>query len=185
MNKKIRKRSRGLSTIVTTVMLVVISIIGVSVIAGFLIPMVREAPEKGADCFTAREHLSIVGQLGNIKSCWNASSYETVVIVKRNNDDIDINGFAVSLAKEGESKRFDIISGIDNPDATTISYKSGAAPYYGTTNQPERIVSIGSEYTYYFNTGASMGRIVQAEIAPILESGDVCSATETLEIVDC
>ncbi len=177
-----RKRGKGLSTIVSTVMLVVIAVIGVSIIAAFIIPLVQEAPEKGGDCFSARDHLELVAGLGDVKTCWNSTSQETILVVRRSADLIEINGFALSLAKSGESRRYDVIKGTDHPNVTTIYYKGFAGDPY--TAGPEQILERGSEYTYYINTG-SFGPVIGAEIAPILKSGDVCSSTDFVEIEPC
>jgi hypothetical protein len=85
--------SKGLSELVTTVLLVVIAIIGVSIISAFLIPFVQESPEKSGDCFTARDHLSFSSRLGDVETCWNSSSDEVVLVVKRSQENVEVNGF--------------------------------------------------------------------------------------------
>ncbi|GEM_PF-1865134 len=192
MKKKIIKRGhrgprKGISDIVATILLVVIAVVGVSIIAGYLIPYVSKAPKEGGDCFSAREHLALAGKLGGIKTCWDSSTQETIVIVRRNPDDIEINGFAMSLAKAGESKRYDVVDGKDNPDVTTITYKNlHGAPYYGAGApvENEQIVQKGSEYTYYINTGA-FGPVTSAEVFPIIKSGDVCPTSDVIDVEPC
>lgn len=186
MMHKRREKSRqlkdqGVSTIVATVMLVLISVVGISIIAAFIIPFVRDPAQKGGDCFNARDHLSLVGDIGNITTCYDSVTKETVLIVKRNPEFIELNGFAVSIAAQGQSKRFDILQGKDNPEATTIYWKGYENPY---TIGSEQLLEPGTEFTYYFNT-TGIGDVVRAEIAPILKSGDVCPATNTIEIEPC
>lgn len=176
--------SKGLSELVTTVLLVVIAIIGVSIISAFLIPFVQESPEKSGDCFTARDHLSFSSRLGDVETCWNSSSDEVVLVVKRSQENVEVNGFVISLAKPGQSKIFEIIEGRDHPDVTTIYWKGFSDPYYNTLSNNETIVEKGSEFTYYINT-TSISPVIGADISPILRSGEPCPITDFIELEPC
>ncbi len=176
--------SKGLSELVTTVLLVVIAIIGVSIISAFLIPFAQESPEKSGDCFTARDHLSFSSRLGNIETCWNSSGEEVVLVVKRSQENVEINGFVISLAKPGQSKIFEIVGGKDHPDVTTISWKGFSPPYYNTLNNNETIIEKGTEYTYYINT-STFSPVIGADISPILRSGDTCPITDFIDLEPC
>jgi hypothetical protein len=196
-----KKKDRGISTVVATVMMIVLTTVGVSVIAAFIIPMVQKEPTQQASCFGARDHLKITAAIGNVETCWKAAAgtnpSETAVIVNRGTqNDVIIDGFSVSLAKEGSSRRFDVIFGRDNPDVTTIEYRNlvlgcsnnGYNTGVGACAAQEEFATdlqMGSEYTYYFNSDSLGGEVVRVQIAPILKGGETCPVSDELDIGLC
>ncbi len=186
------KRKRGqhqrkaLSEVVSTVMLIVIAVIGISVVAAFIIPFVNKT--QNADCFDARDHLTFVGELGGQYTCWKSDGSYTTVIVKRGSETVGLNGFRLVLGIQGQSKSYDVIWGANNDHVAGIdnylTYSTNIPTAYA---QPEKEQARGSEYTYYIKSSdfAGISPIIRAQISPILKSGETCSMTDSIEISPC
>ena len=101
--KNINISKKGVSDVVTNVLLVLIAIAAVAIISAFVIPYVRNSLEGSTTCTDLKDYASVV-DLG--KNCYNSSN--TLFSIERGLDNITIKGFIVSITAEGQSKRYDI-----------------------------------------------------------------------------
>lgn len=163
---------RGLSEVVTTVLIIALAVAAIIMISGFLIPFVRENLDKGKECYDSLGKLSVVAELGGVVSCYDSANGELNLIIKREaSDETILNGIAVSLSNQGEARRVNIVDGeavngirMYNPEATTIS-----------------LPQAGTEKTYIIATSEVDGVV----IAPILDNGRLCEETASFRIVKC
>jgi len=161
------KRKKGVSAVVGTVLLIVISVVAVTIIASILIPMIRKNLEEGGKCFELMDQISIIKQSGNVKTCYGSGKVQ--FIVKRGFKDIELGGFAISISGDGRSDRYDIIEGSTDDD--------GVYEYGKTDTDAIGILKPGTERTYIIETE----RPTKIEIAGILESGKLCDIQDRLE----
>ncbi len=96
-------RKKGVSDVITNVLLVLIALAAVAIISAFVIPYVRNSLAGSTTCTDLKEYASIV-DIG--KNCYNSTN--TLFSIERGLDNITIKGFVVSITAEGESKRYDI-----------------------------------------------------------------------------
>ena len=169
---------RGLSDIVATVMLIVIAVVGVSVVASFVIPFVRDPAKKGGDCFQARDLIKFGGAVGSIQTCYNNKNpANTTLIVKRSGESIDVQGFSIALSSDGYSKKYEVLKDVNNNQISDA--QNGAI---------ESILEKGTEMAYTINNdfgGTPLPTIVKAEISPILSNGQSCPTSDSIDIPPC
>ncbi len=160
-------KKKGISPVVATILLVLITVIAVVTVANFIIPLVKENLEQGKSCFELREYISVIDS--NEFSCY--SDTEVKLMLKRKIDNITIKGIAVSIVSEGSSKRFDLISG--RVDEVKMLNKNG--------EKVENIVLPlpGESKTYIFNKSGE-----KAEIAVIKQNEELCES-ESYNLPQC
>jgi hypothetical protein len=163
--KKIAKSKRSISPVVSTVLLIVIGIIAIGIIVGVIFPLIKGSLGKGKSCFELREYFKIVI---SDYTCYNSTN--TVVMMERGMEDMEVKGFVVSLQSGGSSTRYDVYDG-----ATGMQMLENSA----FTNNII-IPKPGYARTYLFNTANGIG----AEIAVLQTDNSVCDA-EFYTIPEC
>lgn len=150
------KNKRGVSPVIATVLLVLITFMAVGLIWAFILPMIKEGLEGGASCFELRDYAEIVDSA--VYSCYTSAN--TSLMIKRGMEDYTIKGFAVSIFTEGESKRYDLEEGKNYGELVKMLDGSSVIKLPGP----------GEARTYLFNV--TNGKNV--ELAVISEGGEVC-----------
>jgi len=164
--KKFSKR--GISPVVSTVLLIVIGIAAIGIIVGIIFPMIKGSLGKGKSCFDLREYFKIAPS--DEFTCYNITSDTTKLMVERGMENMSVKGFVVSIVSGGASTRYDIYDGatgmqmLENSDFTNNI----------------KIPEPGEARTYLFNTINGMG----AEIAVLQTDNSVCDA-EFYTIPEC
>lgn len=113
---------KGISAVVTTVLLIMISVIAVVMIAGFIIPMIKNNMNEGTSCYDLIGHVKI---LENEYSCYNTTNSK--VMIERTGDNFTISGIMLSLLTTGNSRRFDINSAEMPLPGEAKTYVTGVA----------------------------------------------------------
>lgn len=170
-NKIIKKR--GISPVVTTVLLIVISVTAVLIVAGLIIPFVRNTLGESKECFEVIDQLTINTESGY--TCYyNDSSTSKMIVnltIKRGTKELDMEGFMIAVSGEGTSKTFEIKAG----QVENVKMIDGDTTI--------KIPGKGEEMTYSINT--SMAAVKYAEIVPIMNGGRLCKITDQAEIDKC
>lgn len=150
----LRNSKKGLSTVIVTVLLIMLTVSAVSIIYAFVIPMIRGDLDKTKTCYDLREQIMIADER---YTCYNST--HTSIMIQRGEKNVEIEGFIVSLISNGEGNRYEI--------------KAGSVPgvrmYNG--NQDLEIPGIGGALTYIFNVSSSY-----VNIAPIAGNDVICEA---------
>ena len=152
-------RRRGISPVVASVFLLVITVTAAALIMSFVLPFVRQELNDGGSCLEVLEGI----EFG--ESQWNCfHSGETGFSVKINKAEVD--GFRISLVDSAGSS---IVHSVDSDNKGTVISglrMVGSAPG-GYIDLPD----IGGQRSYVATSGA----YERAEIAPVLKGGDVCT----------
>ena len=156
---------KGISVVVSTILLVVIAIAAIGIVIGFIFPMVKQSLGKGKSCFDLREYFKIAS---SDYTCYNATN--TQLMVERGMDNFTVKGFIISIKSEGASERYDIYDG-----AGGMRILEGQ-----TFTDNVKIPNPGEARTYLFNTGNGKG----ADIAVLQEDNNICNA-EFYSIPEC
>jgi flagellin-like protein len=72
---KIRENKRGISPVIATILLILITVAAVSILWAFVIPMIRENTETATVCFDAQQQMQI--ETANGKTCFKESVNST------------------------------------------------------------------------------------------------------------
>jgi len=167
-------RKRGLSEVVSVVLIVVLTIGAVALIANFLIPFIRDQLDYSKDCYGSLGGLEVIYELGNVKTCYDPNLGEANIIISRSNSfDSELYGLVISLMKtSGESERFDIYN-------NTITTNVGM--YQGAIGSELELPSPGTEKTYVFNSAD----VEKVQIAVILKNNKLCKESQVYEVPEC
>ncbi|MFH1307333.1 MAG: archaellin/type IV pilin N-terminal domain-containing protein [archaeon] len=160
---------KGVSPVIASVLLILVTIVAVALISAFIIPMIKEQMTGGGNCFKVLGKMEIDSDAGY--TCKNITSGETMVMVKRQyigDEDIKVTKIVFSLIGQGNSQ---VIQIFDN----TIN--ENVRKYSGSYNQSLTLVPEGGALTYVFNTGsAGLGINVESvDVAPVLGDGTTCN----------
>lgn len=152
------KNKRGVSEVIATVLLILVTIVAAVFIGMIAIPMIKDSLSK-SDCVKTVGKLNIIDNIAY--SCYNDSK-TSLMIEKKTMGDLKLEGIAVSLSGNEKSFLFKIKNG-EQLENTTMSDGSLIL------NIPDD----GEARTYNFTTAPGF-EMIKAEIAPILEGGKIC-----------
>lgn len=177
-------RKRGVSAVVATVLIILITIGGVAIVAGFVIPFVRENLARGTECVGLQDYFQFEEsfEIQNEEYKYNCfvndgGTYYYGASVRAKGDESlaeKVNGFSlVFISPEGNSKSIKVIDGELNEEIKKI----------GTTgNEEYAIPGPGDVLTYVHQSGESYSSI---EVHPIVESGRSCVASDIINLIRC
>lgn len=109
MNKKMNKKilcfshgihKKGISAIVATVLIILITVAAVAIVWAAIIPMISDKLDAGAVCFDADRMLTVKNE---IHTCLNSSDYVNVQ-VSLGSEDIGLVGIQVLVSTDGTDK---------------------------------------------------------------------------------
>lgn len=86
-------QKKGVSDIVITVSMILISIVGISIIAAFVIPMVQKQLQKASSCIDLKAHYSV--NVVSTSTCY--SGEEVNLSIQRGWEKGNSKGFAVTV----------------------------------------------------------------------------------------
>ncbi len=171
MDLRFHLYKKGLSTVVSTVILIVLVVVAVSIIWVFVSGIINDKIDDSESCFGVFEDVTLNGEY----TCFDNQTKELQFSIDIK--DIELEGILVSISNEEGAKSF------------TITYNEVAIDYlknYGGTNLiklPEK----NSGLTYKYEMGAAgftkwPGSI---KIAPIID-GTHCEVSDTIsQFYDC
>tara|TARA_Y100000310_G_scaffold258024_1_gene266263 strand:+ start:256 stop:801 length:546 start_codon:yes stop_codon:yes gene_type:complete len=169
MNKK------GVSAVIATVMLIMITVIAAGLIFSFVIPFVNQQTEEASDCFgvfgglefgeTAYNCYVEAGPCGESgdSTCYNGTGF-SIEVTKEG-----VAGLKVALIKGGSSEIFEIEDGSSSGGLEML-----------TSGDNITIPSVGEMRTYI------VGDIYEtAKVSAVLENGKTCEAADNLIFREC
>src|SRR3989344_2913423 len=180
---------RGLSGVVETVLLVLLTVVAIGVIAAFVVPLVQNNLDSAGSCLDVFDQVI----LNEAYTCLNSESADldetTVdledyilnedVLVSIKVGKIEVDGFLVALSREGETKTFEIkkedLAAMDGADGVSMYRKRL------NSNDPIEIPTKNEGKTYRIRGFANVERV---QIAPIV-NGEPCSVTDSSSIDQC
>jgi len=167
-----KKNKRGISDVVTTVLIIMLTLIAVGVIAGVVVPFVREGLQKSTECMDYKEVYTFDESFD--LNCKSEGLYKFSIKANGDGDLIEkVSGIKIIVRREDETtETMDILNGkisegiiMSNEETILIlPGPSGVKSYYYT----------------------SQGEFVSAEVYPVLENGRICAdVIESIKIVPC
>ncbi len=166
---------KGVSPVIATMLLLVITVVLAGLIMAFVLPFVRDKLGDSKECLDVLDGIEFAESKFN---CYQTSTpLETGFSIKLKKD--AVKGARISLIKTDDSSVvYDINA--NTPAATLADVrKVGAGGVYGGTalGFPSQA---GEQMTYVANA-----EYARAEIAPTTASGKVCEVTDAVEFVPC
>jgi len=174
------KNKRGVSPIIATVLIAMISIAAIAILAGALVPFVRESLQKSAECMPYKEYFLFDESFG-----YNCKTSENIYIVsiKASFDKTlseNIEGAKLVLnRRDGTNKVLEIRQGASS------SLLEGGISIAGEVQANLRIPSKGGIVSYVYNASVS-DEFLSAEVYPVLNGGRICAdSIESIDIKSC
>lgn len=152
-----RKNKRGVSDVVITVSMILISIVAVGVISAFVVPMIQKQLGKTSACLALRENFKVRSDIS--ATCYNATTAK--LSISRGSEKEEASGFSISLIlSSGEATAFEVLNGTSPGLPTRNGIKSYQFPISG-------------------------GNLEKVTIATILQTGETCDGVDFTGIRPC
>ncbi len=165
----IGKNKRGISAVVATVLIILITVAAVTVIWAAIIPMINNQLDKGKVCFDAISQVSLPDQG---YTCITSDGQNASIQIRHGPKDFELVDVQVILSAGGNSYSFDLSN-----DATTI-VPAGAVTF----------PRLNEEKVYVIDTSSITGTVEKVEIAPVVRTGqseEVCDISSSKRIIVC
>lgn len=162
---------RGVSPVIATVLLLVLTIVAVSILAVFVVPFVKNSLKGSNECFDV---------LGDIRfdddSAYNCYASNDLGDVQRTGFSVRIDsdriaGFTVTLYQQGSATPHTLQNSSSSESLRMLN---------GNFNEVLTVPLGGGIRTY-----VALGKYERAELNPILRNGEICKAEETINLVRC
>jgi FlaG/FlaF family flagellin (archaellin) len=175
------KRKKGLSNVVSTMILIALAVATVGIVASYVISFVNKNLEDSGDCFEALDKI----QINNEYTClWDNSLYDprvrfTAVAVEIEISDLEVDKLLISLSGEGESKTLELINGTLETGDIVIKdggfFLGNPSPIIIPTNGARTYVIMQENYPASGKNGEYYVEGVKAvKVAPVI-NGEQCS----------
>ena len=158
---------RGVSPVVATVLLLVLTVVIGGIIFSVVVPFVKNSLQESKTCLAVFEGVEFPESKFN---CYKSAGagFETGFSIKLNKE--EISGFRVALIdRNGNSE-------VKNIPGTFIDVKMVGGSYNTLLEFP----TVGGQRSYVINRLYS-----KAEVSPISKSGDVCAIADVVEFAPC
>ncbi|MBI2631983.1 hypothetical protein HYW75_03195 [Candidatus Pacearchaeota archaeon] len=188
-------KRRGVSTVVATVLIVLLTLAAASFLAQFLVPYIKDNLTKSTECVDYRNYFVFKEKIGNSNfNCYTLNGntktkYGASISAIGNDSSLSIKGFDLVFIKgDGSTKPIrvinDAVGSKSNGGITTYDPSSNADPPSCLLNI--KIPNAGETFTYIYTPDPSaLENYVEMEIYPILKSDKVCGKSDKIELRNC
>lgn len=161
MANKRALNTKGISVLISTVLLILLSTSAIVIIAGIIIPYVKNSLGEKENCLDTRGKFKLVAE----STCYTLNPTQTTNVVVKFST-IDTDEIYIILEGEGGSKSFKLKEDESHPEVSSPNPIT-----MPTINGGERIYTFNGKYTF-------------ASIAPIIK-GNACEISDSIEIREC
>lgn len=159
------KNKKGISAIVATVMIILITVAAVGIVWAAIIPMIRNQLEAGTICLDAISQVQVSDATGY--TCRDATGDNVSLQIMIGSGDVNLAGLQVLISAKGNTESYDLL-------------------------ESEGIVlpGVNEANVYVIDTSSVSGKldIDEVQIAPIVAVGNsqkVCEASVPIALRDC
>ena len=160
---------KGISAIVATVLIILITVAAVTIIWAAIIPMINNQLDRGIVCLDAVQQITIK------EGGYTCRNNDTVSVqIKRGSGDMNLADVEVLLSSAGSTTSFSLI----DPTTTTSPASMSVALLPGGNE----------EKTYLISTASITGDVDKVEIAPVISVGntqETCDVSASVTLRDC
>lgn len=170
------RSKRGLSPVIATVLLILLTIAAVVIVAGIVIPFVRNNLSESTACLNYRDYFQFEEEIDGLRfNCYDSGNQGITVKASTVSESVsnEINGFELVFLKGENSER---VSFVNNTLSTSL-WKLG-----GSSGDVLKMPYSGEIITYVYDAGEKFDSV---EIYPLLKSGDVCEVSDSVNIINC
>ena len=169
-------KKRGLSEVVSTVMVIMLTVVALAAIAAFVIPFVRNSLQKSSECIGYEGYFSFDSSSSYSCNYNEGDNYLIGSSIKAKADSRlseNAEGFALVLNfADGTSKKLEVNSSLTSEEFWVAGH-SGEEVY---------IPNGGETRTYVYNSSV---KAESAEVYAVLKSGAICVMKDTIKLINC
>ena len=169
------KNKNGISAVVATVLIILITVAAVTIIWAAIIPMVGNQLESGTICLDA---VSQVQLLDSGYTCVSSDGKNVSIQIKHGAKSFELADIQVSVSAEGTTSSFSLI----DVDDVLIPTEDTAALL------KDKLPEANEEKVFVINTSRVVGSIDKVQIAPIVVIGntqETCDISATKVLAVC
>ena len=161
---------KGLSSVVATTLIVLLTVTAAIIIAGYVIPLVENNLKEGTECFEYKDYFYFEEDFGY--NCYNDSLYAISVGANFQEPRIrkGIKGFRLAFTKSDESNAINVEEG---------QLKTGEIRMLNSSINNLIIPKSGEVRTYVYQSPMEFQSV---KIYPLLKSGRVCDENDFIKI---
>lgn len=177
MKDTLYHNKRGLSPVVATILLVLLTFSAVVIVAKFIVPLVSKNLEGGSECFAYSDYFYFERDFGY--NCYKSEDNNWLIAVSIGaaaaEEDVssEIAGFQLGFTREGES------IGVEVEEGQATSSEEGGIRMLNDSLESIEIPDSGEVRTYVYNSNILY---TQVHAYPVLKSKRVCDRTDTIKI---
>lgn len=171
-------KKKGLSNVVSTVMIILLTLVAVGVLAGIVIPLIRGNTEA-TECITYRDYFTFEEEFEY--NCFNSDVSDNILYA------LSVRAASVNSQTEQDVAGFKLVFGKLGGVTDVVDANEGDAP--GSDPEMIRMIFTGENIeipgsgevrTYVYNGGSNFYRRV--EILPVLKSGRPCDVSDSIRL---
>ena len=158
MTKRKVMNKKGISAIVATVLIILITVAAVAIVWAAIIPMLRNQLESGTQCFDAVSQI-LISDAGY--TCYDASTGNVSVQVERGAKNFNLVGIDVYVSSAGNTNTYSVTSSLPNVNEGRV---------------------------YNIDVSSMSGNPDQIQIAPVISVGNsekTCDVSSTVDLREC
>lgn len=170
-------RKKGMSVVVASVLLILLTISAVTIVAKFLIPFTEDSLVS-TECFEFRDHFSFDESFDY--NCYDDTNDAYILSIKVRSDNSSsekVEGIGFRLTGNGTGTSAIAIEGDSVSTISMLDSRIGN----GKIVIPKPTGRY-SALTYNYSSDESFER---AEVYPVLKGGKICEKADSIEIIDC
>ena len=167
---------KGLSTVVATVLLMLLTVIAVVIISQVLVPFVKTNLNIASECINYREYFVFDDSFGYV--CYDQDDQNGITVTAKGEDNGSIVGFDLVFNKNKDSQK---VSARRAASITDLRMLNGSI-----TNI--KIPKKGETLSYVYLNGADSKKYDGVDIYPVIKSGDgerICEKSDSIKLKPC
>jgi flagellin-like protein len=166
-DKKSKLNNKGISSIIATLLLIVLTIVLVAIVWTVVNGLVSDKIKQSSACFGNFETVNLNDQY----TCYNTSSTPKSVQFSITVGDVNLDGVIISITGSGQSKSITLNKTAQQ--ITDLAYYNGT----NTVSMPPRNSGMTYVYNWTYGTPGSI------QVAPI-SNGQSCASTSSITLID-
>ena len=164
------KNKKGISAVVATVMIILITVASVTVVWVAVIPMISDKLDSSTVCLDAVSQIQL---LDEGYTCWDDDADTVSIQVKHGSSPLELADIQVLVSSGGDTTMFKVSN-----DTTTVTPVGANIPLPG----------VNEEKVYVIDTSSVSGDVSSVQIAPVVAVGtdeEICDVSDTRTLPDC
>lgn len=178
-------KKRGLSPIVASILLIMLTIVAVAIIANFVTQFVKTNLPKTTECVPYKNYFEFQEEFASGGSTQNYNCYRNIAGIGREYL-FSVKARSTDETINGSIKGFNIVFNKENAETSVIEvYEKNADAGVSMKNPGEiTIPSMGGARTYIYKVAGS--EIFKSmDVYPVLKNDRLCDKSDSIDIIEC